>query len=68
MTAEQIFKHEGMKFDNWLQNLLNVEKIYTHGKNTKKTTAVFRRHQIRFVKRLVDLVQKLTPAPGQVST
>jgi hypothetical protein len=67
VIAEHLFKHEGMNFDNWLQNLLSEEKTYMHGKNKKKRMAVFRRHQIRFVKRLLDLVQNLTLAPGQVN-
>jgi hypothetical protein len=67
MTAQQIFRHERLNFNDWLSNLLNVERRPTLGKKKKMRTTIFRRHQERFVKRLVDMVQKLTLAPSQIS-
>jgi hypothetical protein len=56
-----------MNYNGWLRDLLSVEKLYLKGKKKKQRTAVFRRHQERFMKRLVELVQQLTLALGQVS-
>jgi hypothetical protein len=50
-----------------LHSILDVERRFLHDKNKKARTAVFRRHQERLIKRLVDLVQKLTLAPDQDS-
>jgi hypothetical protein len=44
MTAQQIFKHENLDFDYWLDSLLTVERFYTHGKRKKARTTVLRRH------------------------
>ena len=65
MTARQIFRHEGLNFDEWFRNLLDVERHFLHGRRKKSRTAVFRRHQERLIQRLVDKVQKLTLVPSR---
>jgi hypothetical protein len=47
--------------------LAECGRKYSTGKKKKLRSAVFRRHQERLMQRLVELVQKLTLAPGHAN-
>jgi hypothetical protein len=62
MTAIDIFQHEGLDFNEWIYCLLNVESCYLKGRKKKLKTSELRRHQERFLKCLMDQVQRMTLA------
>jgi hypothetical protein len=35
MTAHEIFSHQDLSLNEWLKNMLNVERCFLHGKHKK---------------------------------
>jgi hypothetical protein len=62
MTAREIFRHEGLDFNEWIFCLLNVESCHPKGRKKKFKTTELRRHQERFLQCLIDQVQQMTLA------